>query len=68
MQKPLPMSISGYSLKEDCFYQHLYGVKIYSIGHEEEGLWWEDEGEGEELREKLLKEGKTYCILNSSEF
>ena len=62
------MSISGYSLKEACSYQHLYGVKICSIGHEEEGLWWEDEGEGEELRKKMLKEGKTYCILNSSEF
>ena len=67
-KKPLSMSISGYSLKEACSYQHLYGVKIYSIRHEEGGLWCEDEGEGEELREKLLKEGKTYCILNSSEF
>ena len=67
-KKPLPMSISGYLLKEVCFYQPLYRVKIYSIGHEEEGLWWEDEGEGEELWEKLLKEGKTYCILTSSEF
>ena len=82
-KKPLPMSISGYwksqkkktsqrshifnSLKEACFHQHLYGVKIYSIGHEEEGLWWEDEGGGTKLWEKLLKEGKTYYILNISD-
>ena len=45
------------SLREACFYQHLYGGNIYSIGHEEEDLWWEDKGEGEELREKLLEEG-----------
>ena len=38
-----------------------------SIGHEEEGLWWEDEGGGTKLREKLLKEGKTYYILNISD-
>ena len=37
------------------------------IGHEEEGLWWEDEGGGTKLREKLLKEGKTYYILNISD-
>ena len=47
------------SLRETCFYQHLYGVKIYSIGHGEKDLWWEDDGEGERLQEKLLKEGRS---------
>ena len=56
------------SLREACFYQNLYGGKVYSIGHEEEGLRWEDEGGWTKLRGKLLKEGKAaHYILNISD-
>ena len=50
------------SLKEACYYQHLFGGKIYAISQEEEELTEEDEGIYSSKRDVI----DTYYILNIS--
>ena len=51
------------SLREACYYQHLYGGKIYAISQEEEELIEDDNGAYIDTKDV----GNTYYILNVSD-
>ena len=55
------------SLREASFYQHLCGGKYIPSVTKKKAYGGKTKGEETKLREKLLKEGKAYYILNISD-